>query len=73
MTEHRAIAERVSAGDARGAREAMRVHLASIFEAIDSIADAHAHFFVDSDPGAAPPAARRGRAASDAATDAAAR
>jgi DNA-binding GntR family transcriptional regulator len=47
--EHRAIAEGVIAGDGRGAAEAMRMHLASIFDAIDNIAAEKAHYFVDSD------------------------
>lgn len=62
MTEHRAIADRVAAGDAPGAREAMRSHLASVFEAIDRIAAEHAQVFFDSDPAAAPGTARGVRA-----------
>jgi len=67
MTEHRAIADRVAAGDAGGATEAMRTHLVSIFDAIDNIASDHAHFFTDSGeprgaaPAAAPAAHRRVR------------
>jgi GntR family transcriptional regulator, rspAB operon transcriptional repressor len=57
MAEHRAIADRVLAGDGRGAAEAMRAHLATIFDAIDNIAVENAHYFTDS--GAAPPLARR--------------
>lgn len=60
MAEHRTIVERVSAGDARGARDAMHDHLASIFDAIDSITAAHAGFFVDD---AAAPAAVADRGA----------
>ncbi len=46
MDEHREIVERVIAGDAQGAAEAMRRHLGSIFAAIDNIAAENAHFFV---------------------------
>lgn len=46
MREHRAIAERVSKGDADGAVRAMRAHLDSIFDAIENIAAEHAHYFI---------------------------
>lgn len=49
MTEHRAIADRVITGDARGAAQAMRTHLASVFDAIARIAAEHADFFDDPD------------------------
>jgi len=70
MIEHRAIVDRVAAGDAAGAAEAMRAHLASVFDAIDNIASEHAHFFTDSGeppssgsaaPAAAPDVPRRSR------------
>lgn len=47
LDEHREVAERVIAGDAAGASDAMRRHLGSIFDAIDNIAAENAHFFVD--------------------------
>ncbi len=47
MDEHREVAERVIAGDAAGAADAMRRHLDSIFDAIDNIAAENAHYFVD--------------------------
>jgi DNA-binding GntR family transcriptional regulator len=61
LAEHRAIVDCVTAGDAAGAAEAMRAHLASIFDAIANIAGENAHYFTDS---AAPtePSARRTRA-----------
>lgn len=49
MAEHRAIVDRVIAGDGAGAAEAMRAHLATTFDAIAGIATAHAAFFTDSD------------------------
>jgi DNA-binding GntR family transcriptional regulator len=57
MAEHRAIADRVVAGDGAGAADAMRAHLATIFDAIDNIASDNAHYFTDSADG--PPLARR--------------
>jgi DNA-binding GntR family transcriptional regulator len=56
MAEHRAIADCVIAGDAAGGVAAMRVHLATIFEAIDNIAAENEHYFTDS--GASEPAMR---------------
>jgi DNA-binding GntR family transcriptional regulator len=57
MAEHRAIAEAVIAGDGRGAAQAMRAHLATVFDAIDTIAAGNADYFTDS--AAEPPPARR--------------
>lgn len=57
MAEHRAIADRVIAGDGAGAAQAMRAHLATIFDAIANIASENAHYFTDS--AAEPPLARR--------------
>ena len=48
MAEHRAIADCVIAGDAAGGVAAMRVHLATVFDAIDTIAAGNAHYFTDS-------------------------
>jgi len=48
MAEHRAIVDRVIAGDAPGAASAMRAHLASSFEAIAGIAADNASLFTDS-------------------------
>jgi DNA-binding GntR family transcriptional regulator len=48
LTEHRAIAGHVMAGDGAAAAQAMRAHLASVFDAIESIAAVHSHYFVDS-------------------------
>lgn len=48
MAEHRAIIDRVMAGDGPGAAEAMRDHLATLFEAIANIAAENAHYFTDS-------------------------
>ncbi len=45
LIEHRAIVERVCAGDGAGASAAMRKHLASIFDAIGNIAVEHEHYF----------------------------
>jgi GntR family transcriptional regulator, rspAB operon transcriptional repressor len=47
VTEHRTVVERVIAGDGTGAAEAMRRHLRSIFDAIETIAARHSHYFVD--------------------------
>jgi DNA-binding GntR family transcriptional regulator len=58
MAEHRAIADCVVAGDAAGGVAAMRVHLATIFDAIANIAAENEHFFNDSgsaDPIRPPP------------------
>lgn len=49
MAEHRAIVDRVIAGDGGGASDAMRAHLATIFDAIANIATENAHYFTDSD------------------------
>ncbi len=57
MAEHRAIADRVIAGDSAGAAQAMRAHLATIFDAIDNIAAENAHYFTDT--AAEPAVARR--------------
>jgi DNA-binding GntR family transcriptional regulator len=57
MAEHRAIADRVIAGDGAGAAQAMRAHLATIFDAIANIASENAHYFTDSAD--EPPLARR--------------
>ena len=46
LKEHRAIVAAVVARDATGAAQAMRQHLASVFEAIDNIATDNAHYFV---------------------------
>lgn len=54
LREHRAVVERVLAGDARGASEAMRAHLGSIFDTIEAIAVDHAELFVGLDDGAPP-------------------
>lgn len=43
--EHRAIVERVCAGDGSGAAEAMREHLGAILRAIDGVARNNEHFF----------------------------
>ncbi len=45
--EHRAIAERVIAGDACGAVEAMRVHLGTVIDVLGDIAERHAEYFLD--------------------------
>jgi GntR family transcriptional regulator, rspAB operon transcriptional repressor len=47
MDEHRAIVERVIAGDGAGAAAVMREHLASVFDAVETIAAANAHYFDD--------------------------
>jgi DNA-binding GntR family transcriptional regulator len=47
MAEHRDVAERVIAGDAAGAAQAMRRHLASSIAAIADIAAEHAGYFTD--------------------------
>lgn len=45
FAEHRAIVERVCAGDSDGASQAMRTHLASILGAVSNIAKDHEHYF----------------------------
>ena len=51
MREHRAIVERIAAGDAAGASQAMREHLQSIFGAIANIAAGNGHYFVGGEGG----------------------
>src|SRR5690606_14382043 len=46
VREHRAIADRVLAGDASGAAEAMREHLGTVIEVLSDIATRHADYFV---------------------------
>lgn len=46
LAEHRAIVARVLAGEDEGAADAMRSHLASVFDAIENIAAENAHYFV---------------------------
>jgi hypothetical protein len=50
VLEHRAIADRVIAGDAKGAVEAMRAHLGTVMEVLGEIAARHAEYFVESGP-----------------------
>lgn len=45
LTEHRAIVERVCAGDGAGASAAMREHLRAILRAIDGVAKNNEHYF----------------------------
>ncbi len=45
MDQHRALVERVAAGDAEGATRVMREHLRTAFAAIDRLAAAHPEFF----------------------------
>lgn len=45
LIEHRAVVERVCAGDGPGAAEAMREHLRSILGAIDGVARKNKHYF----------------------------
>jgi DNA-binding GntR family transcriptional regulator len=45
LLEHRAIADRVIAGDAAGAVEAMRRHLGTVMGVLDEIAARHAEYF----------------------------
>ncbi len=45
LAEHRAIADRVIAGDARGAAQAMRAHLGTVITVLGEIADRHADYF----------------------------
>jgi GntR family transcriptional regulator, rspAB operon transcriptional repressor len=51
LREHRGIVERVVSGDETGAEKAMRAHLRTVFDAIETIARNH----VDAFAGAAPP------------------
>lgn len=46
LKEHRAIVAAVVARDSTGAAQAMRQHLASVFEAINNIGTDNAHYFV---------------------------
>jgi DNA-binding GntR family transcriptional regulator len=67
VLEHRAIAERVIAGDAKGAAEAMRAHLGTVMDVLGAIAEKHADYF--DDPGRADgrlPAGHSGREVVDA-------
>jgi GntR family transcriptional regulator, rspAB operon transcriptional repressor len=50
MAEHRAVAEHVIAGDGAAAAGSMREHLRSVFDAIDTIAERHADYFVEPPP-----------------------
>jgi len=43
--QHQDIADRIAAGDAEGAEQAMQAHLRTVFGAIDRIAATHAAFF----------------------------
>lgn len=43
--EHRAVADRVLAGDALGAAEAMRAHLVTVIEVLADIAERHPDYF----------------------------
>lgn len=52
MAEHKAIADRVIAGDGAGAAQAMHAHLGTIFDAIANIAAENAQYFTDSGAGA---------------------
>jgi DNA-binding GntR family transcriptional regulator len=45
--QHQDIADRIAAGDAEGAEQAMQAHLRTVFGAIDRIAATHAAFFED--------------------------
>jgi GntR family transcriptional regulator, rspAB operon transcriptional repressor len=45
LAEHRAIADRVIAGDGRGAAEAMRSHLGTVITVLGEIAGRHADYF----------------------------
>ncbi len=54
VREHRAIANRVSAGDAAGAAEAMRAHLATVIDVLVEIAASHADLFENHESGAKP-------------------
>ena len=47
VREHRAIADRVAAGDGAGAAEAMRVHLATVIDVLGDIAGRHPQYFVE--------------------------
>ncbi|HRO61122.1 MAG TPA: GntR family transcriptional regulator [Burkholderiaceae bacterium] len=47
VREHRAIADRVAAGDAAGAAEAMRAHLATVIDVLEDIAGRHPQYFVE--------------------------
>jgi GntR family transcriptional regulator, rspAB operon transcriptional repressor len=60
MTEHRAVVERIVAGDGAGAAAAMRHHLGSIFDAIDNLAAVNQHYFTDRDTERAPSARAAG-------------
>ncbi|MET3892991.1 DNA-binding GntR family transcriptional regulator [Bosea sp. OAE506] len=55
LSQHREIAARVGAGDAAGAEAAMRAHLRTVFDAIETIAQAHLDAFDKSRLGAKPP------------------
>jgi DNA-binding GntR family transcriptional regulator len=45
LLEHRAIVDRVIAGDARGAADAMRTHLSIVIDVLGDIAARHADYF----------------------------
>ena len=45
LAEHRAIADRVIAGDGRGAADAMRSHLGTVITVLGEIAGRHADYF----------------------------
>lgn len=67
VLEHRAIAERVIAGDAKGAVEAMRAHLGTVMDVLGAIAEKHADYFDETAHGAETlPPAQGGRAVADA-------
>jgi len=67
VLEHRAIAERVIAGDARGAAAAMRAHLGTVMDVLGTIAEKHADYFDEPGrAGGAPPAPLGSREAVDA-------
>ena len=61
VLEHRAIVERVIAGDAKAAVEAMRAHLGTVMEVLGDMAAKHAEYF--DEPGLDEPADRADREA----------
>lgn len=66
VLEHRAIADRVIAGDAKGAVEAMRAHLGTVMDVLGDIAEKHADYFAEAGiEHPADPAAREAVGAGD--------
>ncbi len=50
VAQHRAVVERIAAGDAAGAEAAMRRHLREILSSLPLIARAHPEYFTQDDP-----------------------